>query len=193
MDLCYNEDNKTFFTLLDASLQGLVLETQIQPFRDSQDGRNAWLAIVTANTNSGSQYDDAQKELNLCCTIEWSNQGNILLSTHVNSHRLRHNQILCLSVTNSDIKPPEEYEKCHLLLGSLKYSTAKMSATAQRVKVELENHTCDKFDEVAAELIRDDPVKDKSTKKGVDFNLSSTNFDDPDRKWERKFYPPKEY
>ena len=54
-------DNKYLLEQLESSVQGKSHADNLIDFKQTSDGRGAWIALCSANTDSGSQYDDAQE------------------------------------------------------------------------------------------------------------------------------------
>ena len=60
-------------------MQGTSHADNIIDFKETGDGRGAWNALCSANTDSGSQYDDAQEAKALLQSRKWNDKGSIPL------------------------------------------------------------------------------------------------------------------
>ena len=57
----YKMDNKYLFEQIESSVKGTTHADNLIDFKQTGDGRGAWIALCSANTDSGSQYDDDQE------------------------------------------------------------------------------------------------------------------------------------
>ena len=90
----------------------------IAKYRENRDGCGAWKQLLTANTDSGAQYEDAQKVLTWLKTHKWKDTGNILLKSHVAQHR-----------RSGRTRPEKEcrQESSHARCGALPWVSAQWS------------------------------------------------------------------
>ena len=194
-DPLYDEDNGTLLDRLKEALKGSTYIELIAPFDESRNGREAWKQLLTANTDSGAQYEDAQRVLTWLKTHKWKDTGNILLKSHVAQHRRKHQEIATYSKSSSNVAVLKDYEKCFHLFASLVTKEPSFVAQHQALQKAFEQGRQNpNFEVIAAELMRHDPVAKKGVGKDglkTHFDISSASANE--ESWELKFYPKEEY
>ena len=138
-----------------------------------------WKQLLTANTDSGAQYEDAQKALTWLKTHKWRDSGNILLKSHVAQHRRKHAAIHTYSRSCAHVNVLNEHEQCYHLLASIIAKDSYFVAQLWAVQKEFEQGDDPaNFEAIGAALMRHDPVAKKSGGKDgltTHFDISSTS------------------
>ena len=191
-----NWDNKYLLEQIELSVQGTSHADNVTDFKESGDGRGAWKALCSANTDSGSQYEDAQNAKSLLQTRKWSDKGSIPLQSHVILHRKKHAEIKMQAKGSKKVTIMTAYDCCYTFLISIIASEKKFVGYVALAQRELEDGISDRFEPMAVSLIRKDPVAAKitTTTKGNKFDISSTALEASGAgDLDLKYYPRDEY
>jgi len=165
-------DNATLFQLIEKSVQGHIAAETIAPFKRTQDGRGAFMAIKDQYAGK-AVWDRNVKEANARLqTVTWSGNTSQTLQQHTALQR-RAYAMLAEAAEHVPTEIPGGRQRTTYLLDSLKTDNPKM--LAGMAAIEQCTVKRDSFEDSVTYLLPFDPVAAKTSKaKGLGVNISST-------------------
>lgn len=169
-------DNNSLFQLIDRAVAGHDVSATVAPFRRKQDGRGAYLAIVTQHAGK-SVWDRSVKDaMAVLQTRTWSGTTSVTLLQHTSMQRKAYIQLVEAG-EHVPAELPGGRQRVSYLLDSLKTDNPKMLAGTAAVEQD-ETGKRVSFEDSVAFLLQFDPVVAKNVKaKGLGVNVSATTGD----------------
>ena len=171
-------DNNTLYQLIDRAVAGHDVSATVAPFRRKQDGRGAYLAIVTQHAGK-SVWDRVVKDaMAVLQTRTWTSTTSVMLLQHTSMQR---RAFIQLGEANEHVPTelPGDRQRVSYLLDSLKTENPKMLAGIAAIEQD-ETGKRLSFESSVAFLLQFDPVVAKNVKaKGLGVNVSATTGEKP--------------
>ena len=171
-------DNNTLYQLIDRAVAGHDVSATVAPFRRKQDGRGAYLAIVTQHAGK-SVWDRVVKDaMAVLQTRTWTSTASVTLLQHTSMQR---RAFIQLGEANEHVPTelPGDRQRVSYLLDSLKTENPKMLAGIAAIEQD-ETGKRLSFESSVAFLLQFDPVIAKNVKaKGLGVNVSATTGEKP--------------
>jgi hypothetical protein len=157
-------DNATLFHRIDKAVTGHDVYATIAPYRRYQDGRGAFLAILSQHAGR-HVYDKIVKDAMHVLTVrKWTGNPSITLAQHIASHRKAFIQ-LADAKEHTPTETPNPRQRVSYLLNSMA-DTVDPKVLAAMAAVELdETHMRINFEATATFLLPQCPVAAKQGKK----------------------------
>ena len=170
----YRSDNTALFQMLDRAVTGHDVNATIAPFRRTNDGRGAYLAIV--NQHAGRHiWDKIVKEATAVLqTRIWNGTTSTTLLQHTTMHRRSYIQLTEAAV-HTPAEVPNERQRVTFLLDSMKTADPKMLAGMAMVEQDDAGRRV-KFEDTVTFLLPSCPVAAKNVKgAGLNAKVSGTS------------------
>jgi hypothetical protein len=167
-------DNSKLFQLIEKSVQGHDVSATIAPFKRTEDGRAAFLAIKSQHAGK-AVWDRVVRESNSRLqTGTWSGTTSTTLLQHTSLQRKSHIQLM-EAAEHVPTEVPGPRQRVTFLLDSLKTDNPKMLAGIAAIEQdELDKRV--NFENAVTYLLPFDPVAAKNSKaKGLGVNVSATD------------------
>ena len=167
-------DNSKLFHLIEKSVQGHDVGATIAPFKRTEDGRGAFLAIKSQHAGK-AVWDRVVKESNTRLqTGTWSGNTSTTFQQHTSLQRKAFIQLAEAHEVGVPTEIPGPRQRVTYLLDSIKTDDPKMLAGMAAI---LQDETGKRvhFEDTVTYLLPFDPVAAKASKgKGLGVNVSET-------------------
>ena len=170
----YRSDNTALFQMLDRAVTGHDVNATIAPFRRTNDGRGAFLAIT--NQHAGRHiWDKIVKEATAVLqTRIWNGMTSTTLLQHTTMHRRSYIQLTEAAV-HTPAELPNERQRVTFLLDSMKTADPKMLAGMAMVEQDDAGRRV-KFEDTVTFLLPSCPVAAKNVKgAGLNAKVAGTS------------------
>ncbi len=170
-DNLFKSDNNALFQIVDRSVQGHEVSATIAPFRRTQNGRGAVLAIQ--NQHAGNHVWDAMvlDATAILNNRKWDGKSSITLLQHTSAHRKAF-----ISLTEAAQRTAEDVpgarQRMTFLLDSIVTENPKVLATVALIQQDTNGMRIN-FEDAVTFLLPTCPVKHKDKTKNVGASVSS--------------------
>ena len=170
----YRPDNNALYQMIERATTGHDVGATIAPFRRTQDGRGAILAIISQHAGR-HVWDKIVKEANsVLQTRTWSGTTSITLLQHISGQRKAHIQLIEAS-DHAPADVPNNRQRVTYLLDSLKTEHPKVLACIAAVEQD-ETGKRVSFEDASTFLLPSCPVAAKNPKNnGINAKVSWTD------------------
>ena len=157
----YKSDNASVYFKLEESTRGTPQTDSISPFQRKNDGRGAFMALLSQYAGSDKWESLIRKQDNIMNTRKWKGQRNVALESFVQMHR---NSYVSMkdAYQHVDYQLPNKHTRVTYLLDALENDDAVLKAAMASIKgvYNLGEKRTD-FEHVASHLLPEDPVQKK--------------------------------
>ena len=178
-DPLYEEDNAEVYFKVEEATRGTQYAASIKPFSHNENGRGAFLALLSQHAGKAKWTSVITQMSNLLLTVKWKGQGNYPLEKHIAKHRDAFEQLTSASV-HVEYQLPNEYTRVTQLLESIECGDAVLQAKMANIE---SNEDVDgprySFEKAAEILTPADPVaKRLASQKRPHGSISGAEADD---------------
>ena len=129
----HHPDNNALYQMIDQATTGHDVGATIAPYCRSQDGRGAFLAIMSQHAGR-HVWDKIVKEANSVLQLRtWSGTSSITLLQHISGQRKAHIQLI-EAADHAPADVPNAHQRVTYLLDSLKTEHPKVLACIAAVE-----------------------------------------------------------
>jgi hypothetical protein len=155
-DALYRSDNKTVYMCIEKACRGTSVESTVNAYSRSQDGRGAFFLALRDHHAGDSKYRAILKtRTNLLTSIKW-NARQHSLDKHVSNHRQAHEDLQDCS-THITVIIAGQPQRVEWLLDSINSQDPTLQATIGLIRSDVNNMRNDFEKNTASALIEVDP------------------------------------
>jgi hypothetical protein len=155
-DALYRSDNKTVYLKLEKACRGTSVESTIKTYSRTQNGRDAFLALIDHHAGESKYRSILKKRMNLLQNIKW-NGRNYSLEKHVSNHRQAFDDLNDCA-NHITVTAPDAAQRVEYLIDSIVCPDSTLQAAIGLIRSNVNNMRED-FELAANALIEVDPYK----------------------------------
>jgi hypothetical protein len=155
-DALFRSDNKTVYLKLEKACRGTSVESTIKTYSRTQNGRDAFLALIDHHAGESKYRSILKKRMNLLQNIKW-NGRNYSLEKQVSNHRQAFDDLNDCS-NHITVTAPDAAQRVEYLIDSIVCPDSTLQAAIGLIRSNVNNMRED-FELAANALIEVDPYK----------------------------------